>query len=748
MDAARPGMTPVTESLQTALRLHQAGDYAEAGRIYREILREYPDHADALQLLGLIEHQAGRHAAAAELIGRAVALAPGAAVLHNNLGEALRSLGRLDEAAACYAKAVALDPAFADAHYNLGVVAGERGETEAATAHYRQALALRSDHAAALNNLGYALAGKGELEEAETCLRRAIACRPGFAEAHNNLGTLLMGQSRQAEARREFEQALSCKPGFALALANLGALAQEEGRPEEALEYYRKAREAAPDMAGTWVSSGMVLAEQGRWREAREAFAHALKIRPSDAVRILHGCVLPPIAESKAQMLEARRRYADCLRELSERPVSIRDPAAEVNAVPFYLAYQGLNDRELQRSLARLYQRACPSLEYRAPHCDSPGTAARGGRIRIGFVSRVIGRQSVARVLMSGLISRLSRERFDVSVYSFPHGRNDDIAQMQACADRVVMLPPVLAAARERLVAERLDVLCHVDIGMEPLTYFLAFARLAPVQFATWLHPVTTGIRNVDYFLSSSLIEPERAEAHYSEQLVQLATLPTWYERPKTPAPLKPRAELGLNEAKTQYVCPQSPFKIHPDFDALLAAILRADPNGEVVLLEGRLREWARSLLARIRAGAPDVAARLRCIPTLPPADFEHLLASADVLLDPLHWSGGITTLDALAFGTPVVTLPSAMMRGRVTYGCYRMMGITECVAGSEKDYVELAVRLGTDRGSREAIRAKILERNAVLYRNDAAVAELERFVCEAVGSRLPAARREEGGSA
>jgi predicted O-linked N-acetylglucosamine transferase (SPINDLY family) len=349
---------------------------------------------------------------------------------------------------------------------------------------------------------------------------------------------------------------------------------------------------------------------------------------------------------------------------------------------------------------------------------------------------------------MSGLISRLSREKFDVSVYSFPHGRNDDIAQMQTCAGRVVMLPPVLAAARERLAAERLDALCHVDIGMEPLTYFLAFARLAPVQFATWLHPVTTGIRNVDYFLSSSLIEPERAESHYSERLVQLVTLPTWYERPERPTPLKPRAALGLNEAKTQYVCPQSPFKIHPDFDALLAAILRADPNGEIVLLEGRLREWARSLLARIRVGAPDVAARLRCIPTLPPADFEHLLAQADVLLDPLHWSGGITTLDALAFGTPVVTLPGAMMRGRVTYGCYRMMGMMDCVARSEKEYVELALRLGTDRGLREAIRAKILAHNVMLYRNNAAAAEFERFVRGAVSGRLLTARPEAGESA
>jgi predicted O-linked N-acetylglucosamine transferase (SPINDLY family) len=488
-------------------------------------------------------------------------------------------------------------------------------------------------------------------------------------------------------------------------------------------------------MAAVWVNMGIVLSEQGRGREARVAYGRSLEIAPSDAVRLLQGCVLAPIADSKAQMLEARRAFAAHVAELSTRPLAIGDPAREVNSVPFYLAYQGLNDRELQQALAQIYAKATPSLSYRAAHCESPDVSPAGRRIRLGFVSRVIGQQSVSRVLMSGLLGRLSRDRFSVSVYSFPHARNRDVERMAACADRVVMLPPVLAAARERLAGERLDVLCYVDIGMDPLTYFLAFARLAPVQCATWQHPVTTGIPNVDYFVSSALFEPEGAEAHYSERLIRLESLPAWYERPELPSPLKPRAALGLREGRTQYVCPQSPYKIHPDFDAVLGAILRADPGGEVVLIEGKLADWARTLMGRLGSSIPDVVERVRCVPRLSSEDFQHLLASAEVLLDPLHWSGGITTLDALAFGTPIVTLPGALMRGRVTYGCYRQMGMLDCVARNEQEYVALAVRLGTDRGYREEMRAKILDRNTVLYRNEAAVRTFERFMCAALAA-------------
>jgi predicted O-linked N-acetylglucosamine transferase (SPINDLY family) len=681
----------------------------------------------------LLAHQAGRHAEAAELIARAIAIAPKAAVLHNNLGEALRCLGRPEEALACYRRAVALDPGFAEAHYNLGVAAGSRGEQEEAIFHYRRALELRPGYAEALNNLGHALCARGELQEAVRCLRAAIERRPGFAEAHNNLGTALLALGLLEEAKEQFGRALGAKPGFALACANLGAVAQEEGRLAEAVERYRRALEMPEAPPGIRVSLAAALVEQGRTEEARAAYERALEVTPRDALHVLRACVLSPIAQSRERMLYERSRYAAGLAELAGRKLSIADPAREVNSVPFYLAYQGLNDRELQHTLAQIYLRACPSLAYCAPHCDSRAARAPGDKPRLGFVSRVIGRHSVARALMSGLIGRLSREAFSVTVYSFPHPRNRDISQMAARAERVVMLPPVLEAARERLAEERLDFLCYVDLGMDPLTYFLAFARLAPVQCATWQHPVTTGIPNVDYFLSSALTEPAGAEEHYTERLVRLPSLPTWYGRPLTPALPEDRAELGLKEGRIQYVCPQSAAKIHPDFDALLGAILRADPAGEVVLLEAHPAEGTRTLRARFAQTIPDVAARVRFVPRMPSEEFQRFLAAADVVLDPLHWSGGITTFDALAFGTPVVTLPGALMRGRVTCGCYRQMGLLDCVAGSPEEYVALAVRLGTDRAHRDKVRARILERNAALYEKEAAVVEFEQFVRSAL---------------
>ena len=67
------------------------------------------------------------------------------------------------------------------------------------------------------------------------------------------------------------------------------------------------------------------------------------------------------------------------------------------------------------------------------------------------------------------------------------------------------------------------------------MTFFMAFARLAPVQCVTWGHPVTSGIPNIDYFISSTLLELPGAESQYTERLVTLENLPTYYYPPKRP---------------------------------------------------------------------------------------------------------------------------------------------------------------------------------------------------------------------
>jgi predicted O-linked N-acetylglucosamine transferase (SPINDLY family) len=127
------------------------------------------------------------------------------------------------------------------------------------------------------------------------------------------------------------------------------------------------------------------------------------------------------------------------------------------------------------------------------------------------------------------------------------------------------------------------------------------------------------------------------------------------------------------------------------------------------------------------------VADRIRFLARLSTDDFLQLLAAVPVVLDTLHFGGGTTSFMAMAAGTPVVTMPSEFMRGRVMHACYKQMGMMDCVAKSPAQYVKTAVRLGTDCAFREATKQKILARNHVLYENHNVVTEYERFFLAAL---------------
>ena len=188
----------------------------------------------------------------------------------------------------------------------------------------------------------------------------------------------------------------------------------------------------------------------------------------------------------------------------------------------FFLIYQGLDDRELQCQLSRLY---VPPREAEQPFKPSPPA-----KIRIGFISRFFTEHNIAR-LMGGLITDLSRDRFDVTAISVGAHSDARAKRIQQQADHFVQVPFKLPAARSLIAQQHLDVLFYTDIGMEPMTYSLAFSRLAPVQCATWGHGVTTGIPTIDYFISSIHLESVGSEQQYTEQLVRLKALAVPYYR-------------------------------------------------------------------------------------------------------------------------------------------------------------------------------------------------------------------------
>jgi predicted O-linked N-acetylglucosamine transferase (SPINDLY family) len=401
------------------------------------------------------------------------------------------------------------------------------------------------------------------------------------------------------------------------------------------------------------------------------------------------------------------------------------DPAATVGIVSFPLAYHGLNDRPLQTKLARALLGLSPQLASARAR-----PRARAVRRRIGIASAHLYEHSIGRT-SRGLFAALPRDATEVIAVNLGTPPDDAISRrIRAEADDYVIVDRDLGRAREQVAALDLDVLFYQDVGFEPLAYYLAFSRLAPVQCTSFGHPVTTGIPTMDWFVSSTAYEPEDAADHYRERLFLLRDVPVlaYYVRPVRAPGGPTRREFGFDDGEHVHLCPQALFKVHPDFDALVGGILRSDPLGRVVFVEGYVPGRSRLLLDRLRRSIPDVVERVAFVPPAGGSTFLDLLAAADVILDTPHFNGMNTTLEAFAVGAPVVTWPGRFQRGRHVQAMYRAMGIHDAIARDFADYVRIAVDLGTDASRRRDLSGRIGACSGRLYEDRRFIDELVRF--------------------
>ncbi|PMS22529.1 glycosyltransferase [Trinickia dabaoshanensis] len=172
--------------VEAGLAHQQAGRFAEAEAIYREILAADPGHADALHLLGLIAYHRGEYAPACELIMAALARRE-SEIFYGNLGNALAARGMRAAAMESFRQAIALKPGYVHAHNNLGNLLREESRLTEAVECFKTVIALQPEYAEAHNNLANALVDLGDLDAAIAAYRRAIALKPDLLEARSNL---------------------------------------------------------------------------------------------------------------------------------------------------------------------------------------------------------------------------------------------------------------------------------------------------------------------------------------------------------------------------------------------------------------------------------------------------------------------------------------------------------------------------------------------------------------------------------
>jgi protein O-GlcNAc transferase len=535
---------------------------------------------------------------------------------------------------------------------------------------------------------------------------------------------------QKPQALKNYQFALASDPQSVPILLEMSQFLYESHASREARGYLETARGLAPEHPEVLRTLANVYQTLGYWDQAKETFDRAVQITPSLENNIEALVCSPIIARDLEQLTTIHANAMRTMSDLHAQVLPTKPSQIKIKGL-FYLSYNALDNRALKEQLAALCRKQIPALQYQPANLSTLPVAGR--RIRVGFISTYFHHHTIGK-LFHGIISSLDKSVFEVCVFAILP-ENDFMAEkIRAAADFYAVINNDFVAARELIAKQALDILNYTDLGMDNFTYLLAFSRLAPVQCVYWGHPETTGIDTIDYYISSTLIEPEGAQAQYSEKLILLPQLPIVYEPPQMQPECTHADVLALkNEHQTLYVCPQSLFKMHPEFDFILGTILRKDPNGRIVLIDGFYNEWTQLLRARFERVIPDVASRIRFVLRLSESDFLHLLCMADVVLDSFYFGGGNSTFEALTLGCPIVTWPGPFMRGRVTHGCYQMMGIDDLVAKTPDEYIEIAYRVANDKTYQASLRNQLKASAPKLMDGTSAIRSLEAFFKEVV---------------
>jgi predicted O-linked N-acetylglucosamine transferase (SPINDLY family) len=408
---------------------------------------------------------------------------------------------------------------------------------------------------------------------------------------------------------------------------------------------------------------------------------------------------------------------------------------------PFnFETYYEANIRTCMYKHYLLGKKIYPNLHYISPKIKKGPPSLP---YKIGIASAFFRKNHSVISDFGGVIERLPRDIFDITlIYIYEHGKNDNPNSFLYPNEKHIIIntdtyekDDWLNDARRQIEDLNLDLLFYLDSTMSTVIQRTMMSKLALKQAVSHGHPVTSGIPSniMNYYISWGEAEIETAQEHYTEKLVLLRKghMHQYYT---------PRIDLnghstlsgkryanitrehfsnyGLTPQGNWYTCMQKSFKIHPEFDDFLAKICLGDKSAKIILQESLHEETKNIFKKRFKRFQKHVY----FLPELPHHELIGLYNVSDVVLDSYYAGGCTTTREALEIGAIVVTLPGKYLGGRWSLAYYNIMGVLDLVAKDKQDYVNIALKYGTNQEENAKMKEVILDNVGKLFYSDEAV--------------------------
>lgn len=393
--------------------------------------------------------------------------------------------------------------------------------------------------------------------------------------------------------------------------------------------------------------------------------------------------------------------------------------ANTANFTPLYFNKENLRDIYTKRAdVIELYlQQNGHSIEYSFSARPPERT-----KIRLGILASHFLPHTETFATLS-LYKYLSRDLFEVILIT-EHTNNHRLERhCVGHADAIIKLSEDLVSQVQTIRELDLDILfiaTNITAVTNQIT-LLSLHRLARIQIVDANSPVTTGMRHIDYYISSKLSETqENAQQHYREKLITLDCPPQCFdfatEEQIAPTENISRESFGIDSSTIVYASGANYYKIIPEQEVTWAKIIASVPNS-VLLLYPFNPNWSSSY--------PSISFRKRIVNTfakyglsedrlliLEPApnraDVKERLKLSDIYLDSYPYSGMTSLIDPLEVALPTVIMEAEPSRSRKAASLLRQLEIFDLITHNEADYIQLAVTLGNNTELRQQKSAQI----------------------------------------
>lgn len=586
-------------------------------------------------------------------------------------------------------KAVQKAPKGFEAWFLLGQAKGMLGDYDGSETALKKAVPHNPKHGDLWYNLGISHSARGQYEKAMECYHKAIVhSSPRLhAQATHNFGSCLISLEQYDEAA-EVLGALSHRHENADVVALLGIACQGKHDFSAALAAYERALALGMDNYTLNLNIGVCHYSLGDFSNAVRYGERALEIKPDDSIALFN------LARSYLEMGDVTHAVA-----LFGKNVSHSSENARLFALNFV---EPCDPPALLRAHAEWGARMA-SQAAALPPLDTDRNTDRP--LRVGFVSADLRAHPVAFFLES-LVARIDRTQCALHFYSDVRTPDDVTARFRKHADGWTDIFDIgdNAAVAELVRKDGIDIL--FDLGGHTSERVCLFAdRVAPVQASYLGYAATTGLPQMDYFLTDTVLDPVgMTESHYTEKLCRLGNAFVSYTAPESDATAGDLPMLA-NGFPT-FASFHRLNKLSDKTIATWAQALHAVPNAKMLLVaKGLGAESGRERVLRTFTEYGVPASRLEFRGHVPMEEYLALHREVDLIFDCVPWNSHTTAMHALWMGVPTLTLAGTHHAGRFGELVLRGVDLPQCIASDAEEFARIARQLASEPEALQSLR-------------------------------------------